>query len=66
MSSFASIVEDIKVLQIEEKEYLFGLLEKFIIEGRRNEIYRNYKKNKKEKNLIFSSDINKLKELLND
>ena len=38
-SSFAEIVEEIKALSIPEKQELHELIEKYLIEERREEIY---------------------------
>jgi hypothetical protein len=66
-SIFHSIVKDVYGLPIEEKQELYQLLERNIIEERRTEIYTNYKLTKKEedeKKLIFSNDVKRLKKLL--
>lgn len=66
-SVFTNIVEEVKKLSIEEKEELRFLLERYLIEERREEIYRNYRKSLKELlagKLDFSSDVSKLKEML--
>lgn len=41
-SSFAEIVEGVQALSIEEKLELHDLIEKYLIEERREEIYQNY------------------------
>lgn len=67
-SDFANVVEEVKKLPSEDKQELKFLLEKYLIEERRTEIYRNYKKSIEElrKNeLKFSSDTETLKEILN-
>ncbi len=64
---FHSIVNDVYNLPMEDKQELYQLLERNIIEEQRNEIYANYKLAKKEeaeKKLIFSDDIKRLKKLL--
>lgn len=64
---FEKIVNEIKKLQLEEKEEIKTLIEKYIIEERRGEIQNNYKKSKKEAKkgkLGFSSDIAELKKLV--
>lgn len=66
-SNFANIVEEVKELSIEEKDELRFLLEMYLIEERREEIYKNYKRSLKElreNKLEFSSDIGRLKEML--
>jgi len=65
--NFAEIVEEIKQLSTEEKEELQDLLERYLIEQRRDEIYVNYQsslKELKENKLTFSGDIDKLREML--
>ncbi len=65
--SFNDAVEVITNLPLEEKEEIKDILEKNIIEERRREIYKNYKKSKKEVKegkLKFSSNINELKKML--
>jgi len=52
---------------MEDKQELYQLLERNIVEEQRNEIYANYKLAKKEeaaKKLVFSDDIKRLKKLL--
>ena len=64
---FNDAIEVIIKLPLEEKEEIKEILEKNIIEERRQEIYKNYKKSKKEEKdgkLKFSSDINKLRKML--
>jgi len=66
-TSFNDAIEIIIKLPLEEKEEIKEILEKNIIEERRQEIYRNYKKSRKEEKagkLKFSSNINKLKQML--
>jgi hypothetical protein len=61
---YNKIVSDIRNLPLEEKEEIKALLEKYIIEERRAEIYANYKRSRKEsrsRKLIFSSRIAELK-----
>jgi hypothetical protein len=67
--SFSDVVEAVKALTLEEKEEIHSLLEQFLREERREEIYRNYlsaKQNEQEGKLIFSSDIDKLTRSLED
>jgi coenzyme F420-reducing hydrogenase alpha subunit len=69
MITFESLVEEIKKLSLEEKQEVKFLTEKFLIEERRNEIYKNYEESIKEldeNSLEFSSDIDRLKEILYD
>lgn len=44
--SFASIVEEVQRLSVEEKEELRHLLDKYLIEIRRDEIYQHYLESK--------------------
>jgi hypothetical protein len=65
--SFAEIVEEVKQLSTEEKAGLHELLEKYLIEERRQEIYENYQASLEElrdNELTFSSDTDQLRELL--
>jgi hypothetical protein len=65
--NFGDLVEKIKKLSSEEKEELRFLIERFLIEERREEIHKHYKESIEEfekGELEFSSDINKLKEIL--
>ncbi len=64
---FSDLVEEIKLLDKEEKEELKNLLEKYIIEERREKILENYKDSLKEVEkgeLKFSKDISSLKKEL--
>jgi hypothetical protein len=64
---FGTLVEEVKKLSLDEKEELNFLLEKYLIEARREEIKRNYKrslKRLKAGKIEFTSDINKLKGML--
>ena len=65
--SFGSIVEQVQTLSSLEMEELRDLLEKYLIEERRAEIYRNYRQSLKEHRagkLRFSSKIDDLKKAL--
>ena len=67
MKGFNQIVEDIKKLSFSEKEELQLLLEKYLIEARRDEIHSNFEESKseyKKGKTKFSSDISKLKKSL--
>lgn len=46
--TFSSIVEEVQKLSIEEKEELRQLLDKYLVEARREEIYNNYLKTRGE------------------
>lgn len=63
--TFVDVVEDVKKLSFDEKEELRALIDNYLVEERRDEILRNYEASKLEK-LESSSDMNRLKELLND
>ena len=65
--NFRDLVEEVKKLSLIEKEELKFLIERFVVEERRNEVNKHYKESIKEfkkGKLIFSSDLNKLKETL--
>ena len=67
--TFCDVVEAIKTLSLVEKEEIQSLLEQFLREERREEIYQNYlvsKQNAKEGKLQFSSDIDQLMQSLQD
>ncbi len=67
--SFAEVVEEVKNLSSEEKLELRILIEKYLAEEKRQEIYENYQASVKELNegsLVFSSDVNTLKGMLGD
>ena len=67
MSNFADLVEEIKALSLQDKEELQGLIEKYLVEERREEIYQNYMQSMAELNegkVEFSSDAGNLKGLL--
>jgi hypothetical protein len=67
--TFSDVVEAIKALSLGEKEEMQSLLEQFLREERREEIYQNYllsKKHEKEGKLRFSSDIDELMQSLED
>lgn len=60
---FVDVVEDVKRLSLGEKEELRDLIDSYLIEEHRDEILKNYDASKSE-TLECSSDINRLKELL--
>jgi hypothetical protein len=65
--TFNEFVEHIRELSIEEKEEIKFILEKELIEARKDEILNNYKDTKKEEaegQLEFSDDITILKKIL--
>ena len=69
-NNFAELVEEVKALSVQEKQELQGLIENYLIEERREEIYENYLQSQAELNkgeIAFSSDTDALKGmLLND
>lgn len=66
---FSDVIEAIKELSIEEKQEIQMLLQQYLREERREEIYENFKAaQQEEKNgeLKFSSSINELRELIEE
>lgn len=64
MNSFAEIVEEVKALSAQEKQELYELIEKYLVEERREEIYQSYIDSLSELDngkAEFSNDIGKLK-----
>ena len=64
---FNELVENIKTLSNEEKEEIKFLIEKYLVEERRKEIYENYQKSVKELHkgkLVFSNNVKKLKKMI--
>ena len=64
---FEKIVNEIKNMPLEAKKEIKTLVEKYIIEERREEIFANYKKSKGEGlkgKLIFSKKVDELKKLI--
>ncbi|MCX6165000.1 MAG: hypothetical protein NTU73_09125 [Ignavibacteriae bacterium] len=62
------LIDEIKKLPLEEKEDLKNLLDKYLIEEKRNNIYENYKESLskvKEGKIKFSNNIDELKKILN-
>ncbi len=65
--NFEEIVEIVRDLPADEKEEIKHIIEKSLIEEKREEFHKNYLKTKKEERqgkLQFSDDINVLKERL--
>jgi len=60
MNTFSDIVEHVQSLTAEEQEELRQLLEKYLIEARRDEIAANYGESKKDKQ-AYSDNITGLK-----
>ncbi len=68
-TNFAEVVEDVKQLSFDEKSELKDLLELYLIEERRQEIFENGEQNRRKLEngeLKFSSDTDELMEMLND
>jgi hypothetical protein len=61
--TFTDIVDNVQQLSVTEQKELHDLLEKYLIEARREEIFRNYEESINEE-LESSSDIERLKELI--
>jgi hypothetical protein len=67
--TFNDVVEVIKCLSTDEKHEIQQLLKQYIREERRDEIYDNFKSAQVEQQkgeLKFSSNINQLKQLIED
>ena len=67
--NFATVVENVQDLSFDDKIELKELLDKYLIEERRDEIYQNYLLSKQQEidnSLEFSSDMNQIEEMLND
>ena len=67
--SFAEVVEEVMNLSTEEKVELQMLIEKYLAEEKREEIYENYRESLgelEEGRLVFSSDANALRGSLDD
>ncbi|MBI4649912.1 hypothetical protein HY745_01170 [Candidatus Desantisbacteria bacterium] len=65
--TFENLVEEVKKLSFVEKEELNFLLDKYLVETRRGKIKNSYSKSQKEfkkGKLVFSNNIDKLKELI--
>ena len=68
-SGFVDVVEGVKQLSIEEKLELRSLLDSYLIEERRTEIFENYQSSKKkfvEGKLEFASNLDNLEAMLDD
>ncbi len=66
---YDSLIETIKSLSLEEKEELRFLIEKYLIEERREKIYNNYQdtlNEAREEKLEYSNDVNKLKRMIEE
>ncbi len=67
--SFNDVVEAIRSLSLEEKQEIQNLLTQYLREERRDELYQSYQTSLfEERNgeLKFSSNINELKQLLEE
>ena len=67
--SFSDVIETIKKLSFEEKREIQTLLAQYLREERRDEIYSNYQKSRLEEQqheLNFSSNIDELKQLIEE
>lgn len=68
-SSFAEVVEEVKALSIQEKQTLHQLIEKYLIDSRREEILEALGRSQAEFDqgkLEFSRDTNELRGMLLD
>lgn len=69
MMTFNNVVEAIQNLSTDEKEEIQLLLKQYIREERRDNIYENFKSaqvEEKKGELKFSSNINQLKQLIEE
>jgi hypothetical protein len=67
--TFSDLVEAIKSLSTGEKQEIHLLLKQYLREERRDEIYQNFRSAQTEQQkgaLKFSSDINELKQLIEE
>jgi len=66
---FSYLVDEIQKLSFEEKQELQNILQKYLVEEKREKIYLNYQNSQSEwqqGKLKFSSNINELKEILEE
>lgn len=66
---FADVVEEVKQLSTEEKQELRSLIDSYLIEERRHEIFENFEASRAELErgeLKFSSNAEDLRKILND
>ena len=66
---YATLIETVKSLSTEEKEEIRFLIEKYLIEERREDIYGNYQNSLKEAEggqLEFLSDVNRLRRMVEE
>jgi hypothetical protein len=67
--SFATLIDEVQRLSFEEKEELQNLVTMYLIQERREHFYETYLESQKEESnntLEFSSNINRLREMLED
>lgn len=67
VTGFADVVENVKHLQTDEKEELLFLLQRYLIEERRQAMYEHYQQSVqevREHSVHFSSNIQELQEML--
>jgi hypothetical protein len=67
--TFASVVDEVRQLSIDEKKELVDIIERDLIEERREEILRNCEDGRREYEegkLVFSSNVEELMATLND
>jgi hypothetical protein len=67
--SFTTAVEEIQKMSMEEKEALKSLLEKYLIEERRKEMYQHGEESRAtvhERLHKFGSDVNELKRMMDE
>ena len=68
-ATFHSLVDQIRGLSFEEKEEMLFLINKYLIEERREQMYQNYQlsiKEVREGMIQFSSDADTLKNLIDE
>ncbi len=66
-TTFNSLIDRVRELTLDEKEEMRFIIEKTIVEERREEIYKNYVAGKKEcqkGKLKFSSNLDRLKKMV--
>lgn len=67
--TFAAVVEEVQKLSLEEKEELRQLLDKYLVEARREEIYNNYvatREEEKQGELKTASSTGELRRMLEE
>ncbi len=68
-AKFNEVIETIRSLSSKEKEEIKFLIERYLIEEKREEIYQNYQKSLEELEegkIKFTKNINKLKEMIEE